>query len=51
MSVVWSPLALARLREATDFIARDKPGAAERGDGHVAVDSNPELLGEGPGWG
>ena len=30
MKVVWSPLALARLREAAAFIARDKPGASAR---------------------
>lgn len=30
MKIVWSPLALQRVGEAADFIARDKPGAAER---------------------
>ena len=30
MKVVWSPLALERLREAAAFIARDKPGASAR---------------------
>ncbi len=29
MRIVWSPLAVQRLREATEYIARDKPGAAE----------------------
>jgi len=30
MRIVWSPLAVQRLWEATEYIARDKPGAAER---------------------
>ena len=30
MRIVWSPLAVQRLREATEYIAHDKPGAAER---------------------
>lgn len=30
MKIVWSPLAIERVREAADFIARDKPGTAER---------------------
>ena len=30
VEVVWSPLALARLREIRAFIALDKPDAAER---------------------
>jgi len=29
MRVVWSPLAVARVREAAEYIARDKPGAAK----------------------
>ena len=29
MRIVWSPLAVQRLREAPEYIARDKPGAAE----------------------
>lgn len=28
MRVTWSPLAIQRVLEAADFIARDKPGAA-----------------------
>jgi len=28
MKSVWSPLAVARVREAAQYIARDKPGAA-----------------------
>lgn len=28
--VVWSPLAIARVAEAAEFIAQDKPDAAER---------------------
>jgi len=28
MKIVWSPLAVARVREAAQYIARDKPGAA-----------------------
>ncbi len=30
LEIVWSPLALARLREIRAFIARDDPDAAER---------------------
>ncbi len=30
MRIVWSPLAIQRLREAVEYIARDKQGAAER---------------------
>ena len=30
MKVVWSPLAIERVREAAAYIARDKPRAAER---------------------
>jgi plasmid stabilization system protein ParE len=30
MRVVWSPLAVARVREAAQYIARDNPGAARR---------------------
>lgn len=30
MRIVWSPLAIRRLREAARYIARDKPRAAER---------------------
>lgn len=30
VDIVWSPLALARLREIRDYVARDKPRAAER---------------------
>ncbi|MGB2621656.1 MAG: type II toxin-antitoxin system RelE/ParE family toxin [Candidatus Acidiferrum sp.] len=30
VEIVWSPLALARLREIHAFVALDKPGAAER---------------------
>lgn len=30
MTVVWSPLAVARVAEAADYIARDKPAAAAR---------------------
>lgn len=28
MRITWSPLAIQRVLEAADFIARDKPGAA-----------------------
>ena len=28
MKIVWSPLAVARVREVAQYIARDKPGAA-----------------------
>lgn len=30
VEVVWSPRALARLREIRDYVARDKPDAAAR---------------------
>ena len=30
VTIVWSPLARLRLREIRDYVARDKPGAAER---------------------
>lgn len=30
MEIVWSPLALARLKEIRAFVALDKPEAAER---------------------
>jgi toxin ParE1/3/4 len=30
VEVVWSPLARARLREIHAYVAKDKPGAAER---------------------
>ena len=30
MRVIWSPLAVTRVREATEYIERDKPGAARR---------------------
>jgi len=30
VEIVWSPLALARLREMRAYVARDKPEAAER---------------------
>ncbi len=30
MKIVWSPLAIRRLQEAADYIARDKRSAAER---------------------
>lgn len=30
VDIVWSPLALTRLREIRAYIARDKPGAASR---------------------
>jgi toxin ParE1/3/4 len=30
LGIVWSPLALARLREIRAYVARDKPDAAER---------------------
>jgi toxin ParE1/3/4 len=30
VEVVWSPLALARLREIREYIAKDKPDAASR---------------------
>jgi toxin ParE1/3/4 len=30
VEVVWSPLARTRLREIRDYVAQDKPGAAER---------------------
>jgi toxin ParE1/3/4 len=30
VDVVWSPLARTRLREIRDYVARDKPEAAER---------------------
>jgi toxin ParE1/3/4 len=30
LEIVWSPLARARLREIRDYVARDKPQAAER---------------------
>ncbi|MCH7803472.1 MAG: type II toxin-antitoxin system RelE/ParE family toxin [Acidobacteria bacterium] len=45
MRIVWSPLAVQRLREATEYIARDKPGAAERwvGGAFEAVGRLAEL--------
>ena len=30
VEIVWSPLARRRLREIRDYVARDKPEAAER---------------------
>jgi len=30
VEIVWSPLARARLREIREYVARDKPEAAER---------------------
>ena len=30
VEIVWSPLALSRLRQIRAYIAKDKPGAAER---------------------
>lgn len=30
LEILWSPLARKRLREIRDYVARDKPGAAER---------------------
>ena len=30
VEIVWSPLARARLREIRDYVAKDKPYAAER---------------------
>jgi toxin ParE1/3/4 len=30
MKVVWSPLALQRVREHAEYIARDRPQAAEQ---------------------
>ncbi len=30
VEIVWSPLARARLRQIRDYVARDKPDAAER---------------------
>lgn len=30
MRITWSPLAIQRVSEAAEYIARDKPGAAER---------------------
>ena len=30
VEIVWSPRALARLKEIRDYVARDKPDAAER---------------------
>jgi toxin ParE1/3/4 len=30
VEIVWSPLARSRLREIRDYVARDKPEAAER---------------------
>lgn len=30
IEIVWSPLARARLREIREYVARDKPEAAER---------------------
>ena len=45
MRIVWSPLAVQRLREAAEYIARDKPGAAERwvGGAFEAVGQLAEL--------
>ena len=28
MKIIWSPLAIARLEEISDYIARDNPSAA-----------------------
>lgn len=30
MKVFWSPLAVARVREEVQYIAKDRPGAVER---------------------
>ena len=30
VEIIWSPLARSRLREIRDYVARDKPEAAER---------------------
>ena len=43
MRIVWSPLAVQRLREATEYIARDKPGAAERWVGAGAFEAVGRL--------
>ena len=45
MRIVWSPLAIQRLREAAEYISRDKPGAAERwvGGAFEAVGRLAEL--------
>ncbi len=45
MRIVWSPLAVQRLREAAEYIARDKPGVAERwvGGAFEAVGQLAEL--------
>ncbi len=45
MRIVWSPLAVQRLREAAEYIAHDKPGTAERwvGGAFEAVGRLAEL--------
>ncbi len=45
MRIVWSPLGVQRLREATEYIARDKQGAAKRwvGGAFEAVGRLAEL--------
>ena len=30
MKIIWSPLAIARVRQETRYIARDRPGAAAK---------------------
>ena len=35
MRIIWSPLALERIREQSHYIARDNPGAARRWIGEV----------------
>ena len=56
VQIVWSPLALARLREIRAYVAKDKPGAAEKLAVRIvslveALRSHPHLgrLGSQPG--
>ena len=56
VEIAWSPLARARLRQIRAYVARDKPGAAERLAMHIvakveALRNHPHLgrVGAEPG--
>lgn len=49
MRVIWSPLALAKLGEAAEFISLDNPLAAENWVNDVF--DKTDLLGVMPEWG
>lgn len=48
MKIIWSPLAVARVSEITEYIAQDKPSAAENWVNTVfskieQLESSPEI--------